>query len=99
MDISILDQIKEDLQTGIIEKKMQSFTQFFKTGPGEYGEGDTFIGITVPHIRQTVKIYWKYISLEETLILLKNPIHEYRLAALLILVEKFTKTKVDSEKE
>jgi 3-methyladenine DNA glycosylase AlkD len=99
MTISILDQIIEDLKTGIIAEKAHFFSKFSKTGPGGYGEGDTFIGITVPHIRQIVKLYWKEISLEDTLILLQKPIHEYRLAALLILVEKFTKTKDHSEKE
>jgi 3-methyladenine DNA glycosylase AlkD len=99
MTISILDQIIEDLKTGIIAEKAHFFPKFFKTGPGGYGEGDIFIGITVPHVRQIVKLYWKDISLEDTLTLLKDPIHEYRLTALFILVEKFTKTKDHSEKE
>lgn len=64
--------------------------QFFKTGKGQYGEGDRFLGIRVPVIRQQVKLF-RDISLDETLILLRSPLHEVRLFALLMLVQKFSK--------
>lgn len=63
--------------------------RFFKTGKGEYGEGDRFLGIRVPVIRQQVK-YFRDISLDETLVLLRSPLHEVRLFALLMLVQKFS---------
>jgi len=62
--------------------------RFFKTGPGEYGEGDRFVGIRVPVIRTCVREY-RHIGLDDTLELLRSPLHEARLMALLILVEKF----------
>jgi 3-methyladenine DNA glycosylase AlkD len=64
--------------------------RFFKTGKGQYGEGDRFLGIRVPVIRQQVKLF-RDISLDETLILLRSPLHEVRLFALLMLVRKFSK--------
>jgi 3-methyladenine DNA glycosylase AlkD len=60
--------------------------RFFKTGPGEYGEGDIFVGIRVPDIRRLVKEY-QSLPLPATLRLLRSPIHEARLLALLILVQ------------
>jgi 3-methyladenine DNA glycosylase AlkD len=63
--------------------------RFFKTGKGEYGEGDVFLGIRVPVLRKQVRKY-RDISLEETLLLLKSPFHEERLFALLVLVDKFS---------
>ena len=61
---------------------------FFKTGPGEYGEGGQFIGLPVPQVRKLVKQY-RQLSLKETKLLLWSPIHEERLLALLIFVDAF----------
>lgn len=62
--------------------------RFFKTGPGEYGEGDVFVGVRVPAIRALVKRF-AGLPLDEVDTLLDSPVHEHRLAALLILVEQF----------
>jgi 3-methyladenine DNA glycosylase AlkD len=62
--------------------------RFFKTGKGEYGEGDKFLGIRVPVIRQQVKTF-KELSLEDTIRVLQSDYHEERLFALLMLVHKF----------
>ncbi|MCU7811409.1 MAG: DNA alkylation repair protein [Candidatus Thiodiazotropha sp. (ex Notomyrtea botanica)] len=62
--------------------------RFFKTGPGEYGEGDKFLGIRVPILREQARKF-KQISLQETLQLLKSTYHEERLYALFLLVEKY----------
>jgi len=59
--------------------------KFFKTGPGEYAEGDIFVGIRVPEIRKLAKEYQAF-PLPDVLQLLHSPIHEARLLALLILV-------------
>lgn len=64
--------------------------RFFKTGRGEYGEGDLFLGIRVPVIRQCVKIYWDT-PLDEVVEILNSPYHEARLLALLIMVAKYAK--------
>lgn len=63
---------------------------FFKTGPGEYGEGDIFRGIRMPVLRQLAKEY-QNLSLDETTQLLQSPIHEDRMLALLICIRRFSK--------
>lgn len=65
-------------------------TRFFKTGPGEYGEGDTFIGITVPTLR-TVSRSFRALPLDEIRSLLNSPVHEERHLALLVLVLQVAK--------
>ena len=73
--------------------------RFFKTGPGEYGEGDKFLGLSVPEQRQIAKKYCRTISLKDTLKLLKNEHHEARFVALAILVHKFEKGTKEEQKE
>ncbi len=62
--------------------------RFFKTGAGEYGAGDRFLGIRVPQLRQAAKRY-PNVALSEVLKLLRSPLHEVRLFALLLLVQQF----------
>ena len=64
--------------------------RFFKSGPGEYGEGDIFRGIRVPVLRKTAKQF-KDLSIDHTVELLHSPFHEDRLTALLIFVLKYKK--------
>ena len=64
--------------------------RFFKTGPGEYGEGDRFLGIRIPVIRAQVRRY-RDLSMGETLRLLVSPYHEVRMFSLLSLVMNFNK--------
>ena len=64
--------------------------RFFKTGPGEYGDGDVFIGVRVPKTRTVVKRF-SDLDLTEVRVLLDSEVHEHRLAALLILVTQFEK--------
>jgi len=71
------------------EAQRRILMQFFKTGPGEYGEGDEFLGLKVPQTREVVKAVWKDCPLEEVPELLKSWWHEVRLCGLLILVAKF----------
>ncbi|QBJ98780.1 DNA alkylation repair protein [Rhodococcus sp. ABRD24] len=68
----------------------QHLRQFFKTGPGEYGEGDVFIGVRVPATRKVAK-QSAGLPLSEVDILLDSDIHEHRLAGLLILVDRFAR--------
>ena len=84
----MLKQIKKELNSLASKKDAQILQRFFKTGVGEYGEGDIFLGIRVPIQRQIVKKYWE-MDLKDLESLLKTKIHEYRLGALLILVKKF----------
>ena len=71
------------------EKQREVLMGFFKTGPGEYGEGDEFLGLKVPQTRAIVKQVWKEVPLDEVPELLQNQWHEVRLCGLLILVSKF----------
>ena len=73
------------------EKQRQVLMGFFKTGPGEYGEGDEFLGLKVPQTRQIVKLTARDTALEEIPELLMSRWHEVRLCGLLILVDKFEK--------
>lgn len=70
------------------KKKAKVLQSFFKTGPGQYAEGDIFLGVSVPRIRQIAKIYQE-IPLNEAEKLLKSSIHEERLLALLLFLLKY----------
>lgn len=72
--------------------------RFFKTGSGQYGEGDVFIGVTIPDIRKVARRYCD-LSFEGLHNLLQSKIHEERLLALLILVEQFKKEDQKSRKK
>lgn len=62
--------------------------RFFKTGPGGYGEGDLFAGVTMPRIRASVRRF-RDMPVAETAPLLAAPVHEHRMAGLLVLVERY----------
>jgi 3-methyladenine DNA glycosylase AlkD len=81
-------QYMESLQN---DKQRRILMGFFKTGPGEYGEGDEFLGLKVPQTREVVKAVPKDFPLSEMPELLMNRWHEVRLCGLLILVAKFEK--------
>ncbi|CAD7805262.1 hypothetical protein CHRY9390_01341 [Chryseobacterium aquaeductus] len=89
----ILKSIKESLAVLSIPEKAAFLPKFFKTGRGEYGEGDKFIGVIVPDQRKVAKEYFSIISLKELSELLSSEIHEHRLTALFMLILKFEKTK------
>ncbi len=91
-------QITEALEHLAVPEKAAFYPRFFKAGPGEYAEGDQFIGVTVPDQRRIAKEFWNKISLAELESLLSSPIHEHRHTALLILVAKFEKSKNREEK-
>lgn len=71
--------------------KAAFFPRFFKSGPGEYGEGDQFIGITVPEQRKIAKEFYQKLTISDTVVLLHSTWHEERLTALFILVLKYQK--------
>ncbi len=88
-----VDDIKQALEILSIPENVKILQKFFKTGKGEYAEGDLFIGVKVPDQRSVAKEFYNKISLEELSELLSSKIHEHRLTALLILVHQFEKTK------
>jgi len=79
-------------------EKAKFLQGFFKTGKGQYAEGDVFLGIVVPITRNIVKEN-KALPLSEIQILLDSEYHEARLAGLLFLVQQFKKTKKEDEKK
>ena len=71
------------------ERQARQLLRFFKTEPGEYGEGDRFIGLRNPQVRMVVKEAWRDTPLQETAKLVRSPLHEVRLCGLLMMVEKY----------
>ena len=92
------DQIVKTLNTLKSKEKSTILQRFFKTGKGEYGEGDIFIGLTVPEQRRIAKQF-QTTDFSDLKRLLQSKIHEHRLTALEILVMKYEKAKSESEKE
>lgn len=72
--------------------------KYFKTGKGEYGHGDKFLGIRVPVLRKAVKLF-QDVTLSEIRKLLKSEYHEVRLFALLLMVDQFTKGDVEKREQ
>ena len=78
--------------------QVEGLSRFFKTGPGQYGEGDKFLGIKVPVTRSIVKACWKSTGFKELERCIGSEYHELRLAALLTLVEIFSHSKTESDR-
>lgn len=95
----MISSLKKDFQKISNPQKAKILSRFFKTGAGEYGEGDIFLGITVPEQRKIAKKYYKDATIGEIDILLKDKIHEYRLTALLVLMLKNKKASQEVKKE
>lgn len=91
----MLNKLKIEIEKSRDDEQAKILRRFFKTGKGEYGEGDVFLGIKVPIQRKISKKYLD-LSLSKVKELLKSKIHEYRLIGLLILLDKYKKS---SEKE
>ncbi len=83
-------EIQTELNKYVDVLKKESLPKFFKTGKGEYGEGDCFLGITVPNIRMVAKKY-KSVEFDEINVLLDSEYHECRMCALMLLIERFKK--------
>lgn len=96
--MSDYDTIMAELRSLGNEEKRRVLSGFFKTGKGEYGEGDMFFGIPVPLTRGVAKRH-KTADMATVKALLDSEWHEARLCALLILVEKMKKADADSAKD
>lgn len=85
----MLNDLKTELRCLADPNRAKASAWFFKTGKGEYGEGDRFLGIKVPEQRKVAKRYFHDIALQEVQTLLKSKIHEERFVALEMLVMKY----------
>jgi len=92
----MLESLKKELQELADEKQAEILQKFFKTGKGEYGEGDIFLGIKVPVQRNVAKKYFG-LSLPKIQELLKSNIHEHRLTGLIILSNKYKESKEEDQ--
>ena len=88
--MSFQEQVKTEIKKLSNPEHATKLQGFFKTGEGEYGEGDIFLGVRVPDQRRIAKKY-KNIPLTDVIELLQSGIHEHRLTALFILTEQFNK--------
>lgn len=92
------EKIQQELKKLANPEKAKALQKYFKTGKGDYGEGDIFLGITSKYQRQIAKKF-KYLAIGEIQNLLNSEIHEKRQVALFILVEQFRKADETGKKE
>lgn len=92
--IPVHSSLITDIMMGMRDdQQAANLSRFFKTGKGQYGEGDLFLGIKVPQTREVVKRHWMTCEMDELEIMIASSFHEIRLCALLILVHKFKHAK------
>ena len=96
---ALVAEIKKELQTYANPERVRISKSFFKTGIGQYGEGDVFIGVSVPDTRTVAKKYVSDIGFEDIAELLASREHEYRLLALHILVLQYKKADIKMRKK
>ena len=94
---TMLSKLKYELKQIANPEKATILQKFFKTGKGEYGEGDIFLGVTVLEQRKIAKRYVD-LDLKDIKELLSNKVHEYRLTGFLILIYKFEKADEKEKK-
>ncbi|MGH2270839.1 DNA alkylation repair protein [Anaerohalosphaeraceae bacterium U12dextr] len=96
MGLSV-SQLKRDLEVMADPEQAVILQRFFKTGPGQYGQGDIFLGLKVPLQRRLAKQYC-HLPLEDVVSLLQSKIHEHRMTALLILIQQYAQANAVSRK-
>ena len=88
-----MNRLLTQIQSHADPSQVPGLSRFFKTGPGQYGEGDKFLGIKVPVTREVVRQCWRETSMQDLEECIASEYHEVRLAALLALVELFKHNK------
>lgn len=92
-----LAKLVKELKAAANKPQAAHLQRFFKTGPGQYGAGDVFLGIKVPHQRLLARKYTN-LGLAEIKQLLASPFHEFRLVGLLFLVDQYEKARKDKNR-
>lgn len=94
----MLEELSKLMRAEATPERAKASAWYFKTGPGQYGEGDVFIGLTLPQMHKIARQY-SGLSLDDIEALLKSPIHEERQVALLILVHQYKKAGRKGKKQ
>ena len=94
----MMKSIHEEFKKLSDQERAAHLQKYFKTGKGEYGEGDVFLGLRVPTIRNIAKKF-DTLSIDEAEEFLQSPYHEKRLFALFVLIDLFKKTKEEDRKK
>ena len=92
MSTSTARTVQDALARVASPEKAAFFPKFFKTGPGDYAEGDVFLGVTVPEQRRIARLH-RDLPLEHLSVLLRAPVHEHRFTGFVILVTRFQRAK------
>lgn len=92
----MLNDLIKEMESLSDSKRAEISQRFFKTGKGDYGEGDVFIGLTMPQIRNIAKKYL-ILSFPKIQELLKSKVHEHRMIGLIILVDKYKKASKEEK--
>lgn len=99
MSNSMIDQVIGEVKALASAEHAVILSRFFKTGPGEYGEGDLFLGVKVPPLRKVAGRYFSLLSIDQIEQFLQRAEHELRLLGLLMWVARYEKTKELWERE
>lgn len=91
-------ELRAELQSLVDPSRAQHAQRFFKCGPGEYGFGDEFLGISMPDQRKLVRKY-RDLELSEISKLIKSKIHEHRMCALLIVTSQYSRSKSATQRQ
>lgn len=94
-----LESFKKELRVYSSLERAKINAWFFKTGKGEYGEGDLFLGITVPNVRRVVSKFLQEITDEDIIELLNSPYHEDRLSACLFFSELSKRARKNNDEK
>ena len=95
MTLKISDTISRELHEAADAGQREVLMRFFKTGPGQYGEGDDFLGVRVPVTRAIVKSHWREATTDDVLRLTSSALHEERLAGFLVLINMYAHARKD----
>ena len=94
-----MNKLLQEMLSKSDPSQVVGLSRFFKTGPGQYGQGDKFLGIKVPVTREVVKSCWDQVGFPEIEECVESEYHELRLAALLTLVQIFSHSRKDAGRQ